>query len=71
MSEARDRPGGAGGGIFPGSAEATPEERLRRAISIETVGVLFFRLDGRILDANAAFERMSGYTVHELRTTTH
>ncbi len=43
------------------------EERLRRAISIETVGVLFFRLDGRILDANAAFQRMIGYTVEELR----
>ncbi|MFL5384752.1 MAG: PAS domain S-box protein [Longimicrobiaceae bacterium] len=70
MSEARDRPEGAGEGVFPGSAEATSEDRLRRAISIETVGVLFFRLDGRILDANAAFERMSGYTVRELRTTT-
>lgn len=43
------------------------EEWLRKAISIETVGVLFFRLDGRILDANAALLRMSGYTAEDLR----
>lgn len=42
------------------------EERLRRAISIETVGVLFFSLEGRLQDANYAFERMSGYTRQEL-----
>jgi PAS domain S-box-containing protein len=38
------------------------EERFRRAMGIGTVGVLFFGLDGRITDANAAFERMSGYS---------
>src|SRR3954466_15024972 len=43
------------------------EERLRRALDVPTVGVLFFRLDGLILDANPAFERMSGYTAEELR----
>jgi PAS domain S-box-containing protein len=43
------------------------EERLQRALSIDTVGVLFFSLDGRMLDANAAFERMSGYGREELR----
>jgi PAS domain S-box-containing protein len=43
------------------------EERFRRAIGIGTVGVLFFTLDGRVTDANAAFERMSGYTRNELR----
>ncbi|MEO5857402.1 MAG: GAF domain-containing protein, partial [Pyrinomonadaceae bacterium] len=42
------------------------ENRLQRAISIETVGVLFFNLDGRIHDANAALARMSGYAVEEL-----
>jgi PAS domain S-box-containing protein len=47
------------------------EERLRRALSIDTVGVLFFTLDGRITDANPAFERMSGYTCSELRTIDH
>jgi PAS domain S-box-containing protein len=43
------------------------EERLRRALDAPTVGVLFFRLDGLIVDANPAFERMSGYTAEELR----
>ena len=47
------------------------EERLRRALSIETVGVLFFTLDGRMTDANQAFERMSGYSRAELRGTVH
>ncbi len=43
------------------------EERVKRALSIETVGVLFFGLDRRITDANGALERMSGYTREELR----
>lgn len=43
------------------------ESRLREAISIETVGVLFFSLDGTIHHANAAFTRMSGYSVAELK----
>ncbi len=47
------------------------EGRMRRALSIDTVGVLFFGLDGRMHDANEAFGRMCGYTVEELRTTTH
>lgn len=47
------------------------QERLRRALSIETVGVLFFDLDGRMRDANAAFERMSGYTRDELKAALH
>lgn len=44
------------------------EQRLQKALSIETVGVLFFRLDGRVLHANRALERMSGYSVDQLRT---
>ncbi|RTQ52255.1 PAS domain S-box protein [Hymenobacter gummosus] len=40
------------------------EERLQQALSIETVGVIFFDLQGRIHDANAAFLRMSGFS-HE------
>lgn len=47
------------------------EDRLRRAISIDTVGVLFFGLDGRMLDANRAFERMTGYGIAELRDMSH
>lgn len=45
------------------------EERLRKALSIETVGVLFFSLDGHIREANAALERISGYSSEDLRTT--
>lgn len=43
------------------------EERVKRALSIQTVGVLFFSLDGRFLDANRALQRMCGYTREELR----
>ncbi|UOQ51595.1 PAS domain-containing sensor histidine kinase [Hymenobacter cellulosivorans] len=42
------------------------EERLQKALSIDTVGILFFDLEGRIHDSNAAFERMSGYAHAEL-----
>ncbi|SNR81085.1 PAS domain S-box protein [Hymenobacter mucosus] len=42
------------------------EERLQKALSIDTVGILFFDLDGHIHDSNAAFERMSGYTRADL-----
>jgi two-component system CheB/CheR fusion protein len=47
------------------------EERMRRALSIETVGVVFFNLRGRITHANPAFEQMSGYTCQELLTFSH
>jgi PAS domain S-box-containing protein len=45
-----------------GDALRASEERLRRAIEIETVGIIFFRPDGAITFANDAFLRMSGYT---------
>lgn len=38
------------------------EERLQKVLSIETVGVIYFDLDGGIHAANPAFERMSGYS---------
>lgn len=41
-------------------------ELLQKALSAETVGVLFFRLDGTITQVNGAFERMSGYTREDL-----
>ncbi|NML17439.1 PAS domain S-box protein [Azohydromonas sp. G-1-1-14] len=44
---------------------------LHRVLSIQTVGVLFFGLDGRVHDANAASERMTGYAVRELRSGSH
>lgn len=43
------------------------KERLQKAITIPTVGVIFFDLDGRIHDANEAFQRMSGYTLEEFQ----
>ena len=36
------------------------EERMARAMQIDTVGILFFRTDGSITDCNDAFLRMSG-----------
>ncbi|MGZ8253737.1 MAG: PAS domain S-box protein [Burkholderiaceae bacterium] len=45
------------------AAERTPgplEERMTRAMQIDTVGILSFRPDGRIIDCNDAFLRMSG-----------
>ncbi|CAN5892552.1 hypothetical protein BH18ACT11_BH18ACT11_28830 [soil metagenome] len=42
------------------------EWRLRRAIDIETVGVIFFKTDGSITGANDAFLSMSGYTREDL-----
>ncbi|MFD1144620.1 PAS domain S-box protein [Larkinella insperata] len=38
------------------------EERLQRAMSIRTVGVIYFDLQGGIHDANEAFQRLSGYS---------
>lgn len=37
------------------------EERLRRALSIKTVGVISFRADGPVFDCNDAFLAMSGF----------
>src|SRR4051812_8112528 len=50
---------------------AANEERFRRAMGIGTVGVLFFNLNGRMTDANAAFERMSSYSRDELIACEH
>lgn len=38
------------------------KERLQKALSIETVGIVFFDLEGRLNDANKAFQEMSGYS---------
>ena len=42
------------------------QARLQAALSIETVGVLFIKLNGAIVDANPAFERLTGYSRAEL-----
>lgn len=44
------------------------EQRLQQALSIPTVGVIFFDLEGGIHDANEAFCRMSGYTKEDFTT---
>lgn len=41
-------------------------ERLSRAISIDSVGVLFFDMESTFLDANDAFLRMIGHSREEL-----
>jgi two-component system CheB/CheR fusion protein len=43
------------------------EERLRRAIEIETVGITIFDFDGVINEANDAFLRMSGYSREDVK----
>jgi PAS domain S-box-containing protein len=42
------------------------EARLRSALEIETVGVIYFTIDGRVTEANDAFLRMSGYDRDDL-----
>jgi PAS domain S-box-containing protein len=41
------------------------QQRLHQAIAIETVGIVFLKMDGSIIEANDAFLRMSGYTREE------
>jgi two-component system CheB/CheR fusion protein len=43
------------------------EERLRRALEVETIGVIFFGADHGITDTNEAFLKMSGYSRDDLR----
>jgi PAS domain S-box-containing protein len=47
------------------------EARIRRAISVPNVGILFFDLAGHMREANNAFQKMCGYTIEELRATMH
>jgi two-component system CheB/CheR fusion protein len=42
------------------------EERLRKVIAIETVGVMFHKVNGLLVDANDAFLRQVGYTRAEM-----
>jgi len=42
------------------------EERFRRIAEIETVGVILFDAEGKIIDGNVAFLRMSGFTREDL-----
>jgi PAS domain S-box-containing protein len=42
------------------------EERLKKVLSIDTVGVIYFDFEGNIHDANEAFLRMCGYSKQQL-----
>ncbi|WP_296948915.1 PAS domain S-box protein [uncultured Massilia sp.] len=60
-------------------AESRAAERLLRehkalidaTLSVRTVGVMYFDLDGTVHDVNEAFARMSGYTCQELNALPH
>ena len=43
------------------------EERLRRVLETDSVGVLFFDAAGKVVEANEVFLRMTGYTRSEVR----
>jgi len=40
-------------------------------LSISTVGVIYFDLDGTVRDVNQAYQRMTGYSEEELRVVDH
>src|SRR5580658_3209287 len=44
------------------------EQRLKRVLETEAVGVIFFNLDGFVIDANDVFLRMTGYTRDDIAT---
>ncbi|PAX06790.1 hybrid sensor histidine kinase/response regulator [Sphingomonas lenta] len=44
------------------------EQRFRTALEIETVGAIYFDMDGRIFDANDAFLQMGDYSREELES---
>ena len=46
------------------------EERLRRVLETEAVGVLFFDRDGTLADANDGFLRMTGYSREDVASGT-
>jgi PAS domain S-box-containing protein len=56
---------GAVGGVLCIVSETTEqinaEERLRRVLETEAVGVIFFNYDGVVVDANQAFLTITGY----------
>lgn len=49
-------------------ADAHNEERLRKALDVEAVGVIYLDMEGRIVDANNAFLAMSQYGREELQS---
>lgn len=52
--------------LWSDSPEARGEARLRRALEVEAIGVIYLDMTGRIVDANNAFLAMSHYTREDL-----
>ncbi|MCU0894942.1 MAG: PAS domain-containing protein [Rhodospirillales bacterium] len=48
-------------------ARRAGEERLRRVLETDAVGVMFFDATGTLVDANDVFLRMTGYTREEVK----
>lgn len=48
-------------------ARRTGEERLRRVLETDAVGVMFFDQTGTLIDANDVFLRMTGYSREEVK----
>lgn len=46
------------------------QERLRRVLETEAVGILFFNVEGTLIDANEVFLRMTGYTRQDIASGT-
>ena len=46
------------------------EERLRRVLETDAVGVILFNYDGIVTDANDVFLRMTGFTRHDVASGT-
>lgn len=44
------------------------EEKIRRLVDANIIGIIFWNLEGQILDANSEFLRMVGYDQHDLRS---
>ena len=76
----RDANGKVTGGVFVAQdvtkevnaqrAQRRSEERLRKMLEISTVGIIFFHIDGHIIEANDAFLAMTGYTREEIAAGT-
>lgn len=52
------------------TARVSSEDRLKRVLDTEAVGVLFFDYSGTIIDSNDAFLRMTGYTREQVTSKT-
>lgn len=76
----KDTAGAVTGGVFVAQdvteeviaqrALRRSEERLRKMLEISTVGIIFFHIEGHIIEANQAFLATTGYTREEIASGT-